>query len=282
MGLVQFCDVTIDRTEPSRRDNRRWNNTSIRQAQFHNVTFSGPFPVKGLSIGQLQASDSRLPDELTRAARQQGPLDGGCPPLPDLDALKQEALSGEPPPPLSEYLQQISPAEAPAIRRYAIDHADGILFFREDWISHYHALNGLGSRPEPPVLHSATLRLKTPGQRLPKYEIALKPGDWQTGVSHLDEPCRALPLHAIEPPEICRMAYYLGIFPKSALTLDLHFAPVPAPARFDVTAPWVLHLDWGEYHPRDYTGEISSTAATALLDRRDLLPWVVWSDPAIW
>ncbi|HHJ18844.1 MAG TPA: hypothetical protein ENJ84_03290, partial [Gammaproteobacteria bacterium] len=83
IGLIQLCNVTISRNpeDPINGDLNQmaWDKASIRQAQFHNVTFSGPFPVKGLSIGQLQASDSRLPDELTRAARQQGPLDGGCP-----------------------------------------------------------------------------------------------------------------------------------------------------------------------------------------------------------
>ncbi|WP_330178388.1 pentapeptide repeat-containing protein [Candidatus Vondammii sp. HM_W22] len=159
--LFQLCDVKVElESEKSAISYpRAWNNASIRHLQLHNVRFQGAFPpATGLKIGHLQSGQSTLPEKLRDAARQQSPL-AACPPLPDTERLKREALSDDPPLSLAVELQDrliadykaSVPRANPPFHEALFDHLQCQLPFRHEWIEHYHNHYGLGADLLPPL-----------------------------------------------------------------------------------------------------------------------------------
>ncbi len=174
IGHLQICngkigrDVDTDTKNSVAHLNRTaWNNTSIRHLQLHNVQFQGAFPpATGLKIGHLQSGQSTLPEKLRDAARQQSPL-AACPPLPDTERLKREALSDDPPLSLAVELQDrliadyktSVPRANPPFHEALFDHLQCQLPFRHEWIEHYHNHYGLGADLLPPPVRGVSLVL---------------------------------------------------------------------------------------------------------------------------
>ena len=85
-----------------------------------------------------------------------------------------------------------------------------------------------------------------------------------------------MPLHTVDPKDYFRLPLRTGQYPTASLTLDLHLAPVTAPARFDVTPPWRLTLQVPDTYQRNYNDSLCVAEEKRLRDQKTLQVPVIW------
>ena len=107
IGHLTWCNVNYHTQRPT--DSLvyywegSWNKSNIREFNLYNVQISGEYPpAKGFKIGTINKDESTiLPALFLQAAQKQGVLTT-CPPRPNVEQLKQQALEAAPPKPLAQ------------------------------------------------------------------------------------------------------------------------------------------------------------------------------------
>ncbi len=259
IGLLQLCDMqmALNIDDPAFGDIHimAWNNASIRHLQLHNVQFQGAFPpATGLKIGHLQSGQSTLPEKLRDAARQQSPL-AACPPLPDTERLKREALSDDPPLSLAVELQDrliadyktSVPRANPPFHEALFDHLQCQLPFRHEWIEHYHNHYGLGADLLPPPVRGVSLvlfdgRLEAVIGEGCEGRVHYRNPVWRAVTGPYGESRQLLELSAIKPAHQFFIPETLNHTGNSRPFICLWFDPPGAPLHYDTTEPWMVEV----------------------------------------
>ncbi|WP_330178288.1 hypothetical protein [Candidatus Vondammii sp. HM_W22] len=223
--------------------------------QLHNVRFQGAFPpATGLKIGHLQSGQSTLPEKLRDAARQQSPL-AACPPLPDTERLKREALSDDPPLSLAVELQDrliadyktSVPRANPPFHEALFDHLQCQLPFRHEWIEHYHNHYGLGADLLPPPVRGVSLvlfdgRLEAVIGEGCEGRVHYRNPVWRAVTGPYGESRQLLELSAIKPAHQFFIPETLNHTGNSRPFICLWFNPPGAPLHYDTTDPWMVEV----------------------------------------
>ena len=99
VGNLTWCNVTFHSQVPTDALGKYtwgslWDTANIRELDLYNVQISGEYPAaKDLKIGTINKDESTiLPALFLQAAQKQGVLTT-CPPRPNVEQLKQEALA---------------------------------------------------------------------------------------------------------------------------------------------------------------------------------------------